>query len=63
MSNVESTLQTYSAAANGSSSSSSDPFGKVTFPTVFGTAQEDKVFVAQVTPVIHYSLGGIKVYY
>lgn len=61
---MQSTLQEYSAAAAGESS---DPFGKVTFPVVFSAMDEEvaeekrKLFVAQITPVIHYSLGGIKV--
>ena len=57
--NVDSTLADYAAA---SSDSIKDPFGKVTFPVLFDSdSKEDKIYVANITPVIHYSLGGIKV--
>lgn len=67
LSNVRNTLKEYSAAAQGLVA---DPFGKVTFPTSFTQLAEEKekdegcsekVYAAMVTPVIHYSLGGIKV--
>ena len=60
LSNIEKSLREYAACAAGEKT---DPFGKQTFPTVIDISEEtaNKVYVALVTPVIHYSLGGIKV--
>ena len=49
------TIEEYSAAAE----KGSDEFEKHSFPNKFDLSE--KVLVALVTPVIHYSLGGIKV--
>lgn len=56
--NVEKSIRDYAVFASGDTS---DPFGKVTFPTVFDVGADSKLYVALVTPVIHYSLGGIKI--
>lgn len=40
---------------------SSDPFGKEVFPNGKGLDVEDTIYVAEITPVIHYTMGGLKV--
>lgn len=55
---VKGTLQDYDAAAAGNIE---DSFGKVTFPVSMNASGDEQVYIAQVTPVIHYSLGGIKI--
>jgi len=37
----------------------SDPFGKTIFPSTFNPSQP--LYVAQVTPAIHYTMGGLKI--
>jgi succinate dehydrogenase/fumarate reductase flavoprotein subunit len=58
------TLEDYSAAASAAAASgggqSLDPFGKTTFPVSEFSISEE-LYVANVTPVIHYTMGGVKV--
>ena len=57
--NVEKSLEDYNLASKGEAE---DTFGKANFPTTFSTSDKgEKVYIARVTPVIHYSLGGLKV--
>ena len=49
------TFDSYSQLTEGSA----DPFGKTHFPVRFSASEE--IWVANITPVIHYTMGGMKV--
>jgi len=49
-------LGNYHSAAGGLAE---DEFGKTVFPELYDP--EDRIFVGQVTPVIHYTMGGVEV--
>jgi len=49
-------LSGYHSAAGGLQD---DEFGKTVFPELY--SPEDRIFVGQVTPVIHYTMGGVEV--
>jgi succinate dehydrogenase/fumarate reductase flavoprotein subunit len=40
-----------------------DDFGKVTFPAAFPAVEDEgvEIFVAEVTPALHYCMGGLKI--
>jgi flavocytochrome c len=54
-SDLTNTVKAYNAAVN---KTRKDPFGKTIFPTPFDI--NDIIHVMRVTPVIHYTMGGIK---
>lgn len=49
------TFESYSKSVEGEA----DEFGKTHFPVKFSTDEE--IWVANITPVIHYTMGGMKV--
>mmetsp|Transcript_3346 Transcript_3346/g.4711 ORF Transcript_3346/g.4711 Transcript_3346/m.4711 type:complete len:621 (+) Transcript_3346:298-2160(+) len=55
--NITEALSTYTAAANGTAS---DPYSKTVFPVKDFTPSE-VLYVAAVTPCIHYCMGGLRI--
>ena len=55
-SDLEATVSAYNRAAQGTES---DRFGKTVFPYPIDLA--DTVYVAMVTPVVHYCMGGVRI--
>ncbi|KRX61807.1 Cleavage and polyadenylation specificity factor subunit 2 [Trichinella sp. T9] len=53
---VNATLKQYAEAADGARD---DPFGKTVFPVIFDPGRP--IYVARITPVIHYTMGGLKI--
>ncbi|KRY38524.1 Cleavage and polyadenylation specificity factor subunit 2 [Trichinella spiralis] len=53
---VNATLKEYAEAADGARD---DPFGKTVFPVIFDPGRP--IYVARITPVIHYTMGGLKI--
>jgi len=61
---VKSTLDEYNTLASKYLSGErnlKDAFGKKVFPVEFDTSKDSVFYVAQITPAIHYTMGGLKI--
>lgn len=57
---LQGTLSAYDAHAASTAELHRDDFGKMLFPAPLDTGDDQVLYVAQVTPAVHYCMGGIK---